>query len=70
MLTITVQHQFHTHDLQIRGYPREPRLQPQTVQKGCWWWGGGIGVLSRVMRIGDPLKKQIRFVWVDTTLFY
>jgi hypothetical protein len=33
---------FHTHDLQIRGYPREPLLQPQTGPKWYAWGGGGL----------------------------
>ncbi len=31
---------FHTHDLLIRGLPRESPLQPQTVQRGVGMGGG------------------------------
>ncbi len=38
---------FHTHDLQIRGYPREPPLQLKQIKSGmstcvCVWGGGGV----------------------------
>jgi hypothetical protein len=39
---------FYTHDLQIRGCPRDPPLWPHTVEMGCGWWGGEEGGALRV----------------------
>jgi hypothetical protein len=49
---------FCTHDLQIRGCPRDPPLWPQTVEMGCGWWGGvggnpSFNLLPPVSQVGE-----------------